>query len=128
MYLFVYGTLRKTPSPRAISAHSKFLSDAIFCGIASVKGYLYSLGHYPGLLLDDDSPTSVKGEIYQISEKTLATLDEYEEIDPTKTNNEYHRIKKIITDGEGENFSVWIYAIARKPEGKELIESCDWCS
>lgn len=128
MHLFVYGTLRKTHSPRAASAHTQFLSDAIFCGAASVKGHLYSLGHYPGLLLDDDSPTNVKGEIYQINQKTLAILDEYEEIDQAKTNNEYQRINKMITNDQGEKFSVWIYMVNQKPAGKELIESGDWCS
>lgn len=128
MYLFVYGTLRKTPSPYAASLHNNFLADAVFCGTASIKGCLYKLSHYPGLFIDDNSPIDVKGEIYKIDETTLTILDEYEEIDPAKNNNEYRRINKIITNNEGDSFSAWIYVINQKPEGKKLIESGDWCS
>lgn len=127
MHLFVYGTLRKAYSSRASSLHHKFLSDAIFCGTASIKGYLYLLGHYPGLVPDENSPTHVQGEIYQINKKILATLDEYEEIDPDKTDNEYQRINRIVTNGHGENFSAWVYVMNQQPEGQQLIVSGDWC-
>lgn len=127
MYLFVYGTLRKTFSPRAASAHSRFLSDASYCGAASIKGYLYSLGNYPAFVFDENSPTLVKGEIYQINEKTLTALDEYEEIDPQNPDNEYRRCKLDITTDQGQPLSVWVYLMNQQPNGKELIESGDWC-
>ncbi len=127
MHLFVYGTLRKTYSSRAASAHSRFLSDAVYCGTASISGYLYSLGNYPALIFDEHSPILVKGEIYQIDEKTLTILDEYEEIDPQNPNNEYQRRQlEIITD-RGNALSVWAYVMNQEPDGKELIESGDWC-
>jgi gamma-glutamylcyclotransferase (GGCT)/AIG2-like uncharacterized protein YtfP len=127
MYLFVYGTLRKTFSPRAASAHSRFLSDAIYCGTAPITGYLYSLGNYPALVFDENSPALVKGEIYQIDEKTLIILDEYEEIDPQNPNNEYQRRQiEIITD-QGNTLTVWVYLMNQKRDGKELIPSGDWC-
>lgn len=127
MYLFVYGTLRKSPSPRAASAHSRFLSDAIYCGTACITGYLYSLGNYPAFVFNENSLSLVKGEIYQIDEKTMAILDEYEEIDPQNPNNEYQRCKLDITTDQGQAISVWVYLMNQKPDGKELIESGDWC-
>ena len=127
MYLFVYGTLRKTFSPRAASAHSRLLSDAIYCGTASIAGYLYSLGNYPALVFDENSPSLVKGEIYQNDEKTLAILDEYEEIDPQKPNSEYQRLQIEILTDQGQALSVWVYLMNQKPDGKELIQSGDWC-
>lgn len=127
MHLFVYGTLRKTFSPRAASAHSRFLSDAIYCGTACITGYLYSLSNYPALVFDENSPSLVKGEIYQIDENTLTTLDEYEEIDSQNPNNEYQRCKLDIITDQGQALSVWVYVMNQKPDGKELIQSGDWC-
>lgn len=127
MHLFVYGTLRKTYSPRAASAHSRFLSKAAYCGTAYIKGYLYSLGNYPALVFDENSPTQVKGEIYQIDEKTLTILDEYEEIDPQNPNNEYQRRQIEILIDQGKRLSAWVYVMNQQPDGKELIESGDWC-
>ena len=127
MYLFVYGTLRKSPSPRAASAHSRFLSDAIYCGTASIAGYLYSLGNYPAFVFDENSLSLVKGEIYQIDEKTMAILDEYEEIDPQNPNSEYQRLQIEILTDQGQALSVWVYVMNQKSDGKELIPSGDWC-
>lgn len=127
MYLFVYGTLRKTFSPHAPSAHHRFLADAIFCGKASIKGHLYSLGNYPAFVLDENSPTLVKGEIYQINERTLTILDEYEEIDSQNPNSEYQRRKLDIVTDHDQALSVWVYLMNQQPDGKELIESGDWC-
>jgi gamma-glutamylcyclotransferase (GGCT)/AIG2-like uncharacterized protein YtfP len=133
MYLFVYGTLRRKPSPRTKKvslgkAHLHFLINSPYCGEASVKGYLYSLGEYPGLILDETSTLNIKGEIFQIEESDLHKLDEYEEIDPLSTSNEYQRIQKIIIDNSGNNFLAWIYVLKDKNRIIEPIDSGDWCS
>lgn len=132
MYLFVYGTLRRTPSHRSgNSAHDKFLSQAIYCGTASIAGHLISLGAYPALIVDSNSTTNVKGEIYRIQESDLVALDLYEEIEPLSTNNEFQRVQKPITSDAGEQFSVWIYLL-NSDEGDykkyDVIESGDWCA
>lgn len=127
MYLFVYGTLRKTFSLRAPSAHHRFLADAVFCGNASIKGYLYSLGQYPALVVDDNAESGVKGEVYQITEETLAILDDYEEIDPNNPRSEYQRRFVNLVTVQGQTLSAWVYLLNQQPDGKELIKSGDWC-
>jgi gamma-glutamylcyclotransferase (GGCT)/AIG2-like uncharacterized protein YtfP len=71
--VFVYGTLRRGDA-RSMSIRfpsSKFITDA------TVRGSLYDLGAYPGLLLNEsDSP--VTGEVYEVDEETLKRLDEFE--------------------------------------------------
>lgn len=134
MHLFVYGTLRKTPSPRSNSdAHQRFLSNAFYCGTASVSGQLISLGSYPALVLDDTSGKKVKGEIFKIEASDLQKLDEYEEIDLHSTDNEYQRIQKSILADSGESYSVWVYVLDQsflnnKNKKFEIIESGDWCA
>jgi gamma-glutamylcyclotransferase (GGCT)/AIG2-like uncharacterized protein YtfP len=133
MYLFVYGTLRRKPSPRTKKkslgkAHQRFLINSPYCGEASVKGYLYSLGEYPGLILDETSTLNIKGEIFQIEESDLHKLDEYEEIDPLSTNNEYQRIQTEITADSGERFLAWVYILNDVNRKREIIQSGDWCA
>lgn len=134
MHLFVYGTLRKKSSPRSNSdAYRRFLSNAFYCGTASVSGQLISLGSYPALILDNGTGMQVKGEIFKIDAKDLQTLDEYEEIDPQSPNNEYQRIQKNIRADSGEEYSVWIYVLdqsflSNKNKKFEIIESGDWCA
>jgi gamma-glutamylcyclotransferase (GGCT)/AIG2-like uncharacterized protein YtfP len=133
MYLFVYGTLRRKPSPRTKQAslgeaHQRFLINSHYCGEALVNGYLYSLGEYPGLILDENTTGQVKGEIFQIEESDLKKLDEYEEIDPLSTNNEYQRIQTEITADSGERFLAWVYILNDVDRKRKIIQSGDWCA
>lgn len=127
MYLFVYGTLHNTFSPRAASAWHRFLSTAIFCGRVSVKGYLYSLGPYPALVIDEAANSLVTGELYQITEEILTALDEYEEIDPGNSESEYRRQLVELTTADGQMVQAWVYLLNQKPDENRLIASGDWC-
>lgn len=133
MYLFVYGTLRKTASARGNNdAHQRFLSQALYCGTASVAGQLVSLGAYPALILNDQAIHRVKGEIFKIAEKDLQQLDAYEEVDPHSSHNEYQRIQKDVIADCGKRYSVWVYVLnnnaGNNTDNYEVIESGDWCA
>ena len=129
MYLFVYGTLRKTPSARGNNdAHQRLLSQASYCGTAWIQGQLVSLGAYPALILNDHAEARVKGEIFKIAEKDLQQLDAYEEVDPHSNHNEYQRIQKEIIADCGNAYSVWVYVLNNNSGNYEVIESGDWCT
>lgn len=71
--VFVYGSLRGG-SARSMSRRfpeSKFIADA------KVKGSLYDLGPYPGLVLKE-SNSVVVGEVYEVDDELLQQLDEFE--------------------------------------------------
>jgi len=73
--LFVYGTLmRKAGHPM----HDVVARHGNYMGEASIKGTLYSLGAYPGLVLGGES--LVHGELYALSDPkaALPLLDTYE--------------------------------------------------
>lgn len=73
MYCFVYGTLK-----RGFRNHV-LLTDALMIQEATTRpSYrLYDFGPYP-CLVHDKNGVGVRGEIYEIDEKTLARLDRLE--------------------------------------------------
>ena len=72
--LFVYGTLK-----RGGSNHG-WLADQTFLGSArTAPGFtLYSLGEYPGLVVDAADREGVVGELWAVDAGCLARLDAFE--------------------------------------------------
>jgi gamma-glutamylcyclotransferase (GGCT)/AIG2-like uncharacterized protein YtfP len=127
-YLFVYGTLRKDAEHEM---YNVLVSHASFVCIANVRGDLYSLGEYPGLVHCQDAVNLVKGELYEIGtdmlEYTLGLLDDYEGIgqeDPLP--HEYRReLLPVILDGDRQ-LEAWTYVLNRQIEGLSQIRSGDF--
>jgi gamma-glutamylcyclotransferase (GGCT)/AIG2-like uncharacterized protein YtfP len=113
--VFIYGTLRRG-SARAMSIsfpNSEFIADA------KVSGSLYDLGPYPGLILNESSP-SVIGEVYEVDDETLHQLDEFE------ASSNYRRKPVEISLGTHKRMC-WTYE--PDPEFyflRTLITSGDW--
>ena len=87
--VFVYGTLRMGGSNHAR------MRGARFVGPAEVRGRLYRVGAYPGLILDETAG-GVSGEVYEVDDNLLAELDAFE-------GDEYERvgIVPVMTGGPG---------------------------
>ena len=113
--VFVYGTLR-FGSARAMSLrfrNSKFIADT------KVRGKLYDLGAYPGVLLDD-SDSLVIGEVYEVDDEILDQLDEFE------ASSDYWRKPVEVSLGTHQT-TCWLY----EPNpaihsSRTLITSGDW--
>ena len=93
--------------------NSKFVAEA------RVKGSLYDLGAYPGLLLSE-SDSFVIGEVYEVDDETLDELDEFE------ASSDYWRRQVEISVGD-ERWTGWTYepnpeSCSRRP----VISSGDW--
>ena len=73
-YLFVYGTLKKGFHP-----NKTFLSHRECLGIFSTDpSYtMYGCGFFPIVIKGGN--TSIKGEIYKVTEEDLKAIDQYEE-------------------------------------------------
>ena len=100
-YLFVYGTLlRQSQSPVSsmLSKHSSFIEKG------TVRGLLYDIGEYPGLVVNDDSKDEVLGEVFKLKNPStlLKKLDSYE-------GPEYKRIKAHVYLDNGDHLSAWVY-------------------
>ena len=117
--LFVYGTLRLGLKNR----YTLLLAEsATFLGAALVRGQLYRIADYPGLVLGDDPRDCVRGDLFRLREpdKTLALLDDYE-------GAEYRRVEAAVSLIDSrESLRAWTYVYDGDVTGKERIESGDF--
>jgi gamma-glutamylcyclotransferase (GGCT)/AIG2-like uncharacterized protein YtfP len=113
--VFVYGTLRRD----CTGAMSVRFPDSKFVADAEVRGSLYDLGSYPGLLLNE-SNLSVIGEVYEVDDETLDKLDEFE------ASSNYLRKQVEISLGDHRSMC-WTYEPDREFYSlRTLITSGDW--
>ena len=115
--VFVYGTLR---GGNARSMSIRF-PNSKFIAAAKVSGSLYDLGAYPGLLLNE-SNSLVIGEVYEVDDELLNTLDEFE------ASSNYWRKQVEISLG-AHSRTCWIYVPEDNSEFNSfqtVITSGDW--
>ena len=113
--ILVYGTLRRDGS----NAIERRFPGSRFVGRAEVAGRLYDLGEYPALLQGDQA-SLVVGEVYEVDDFTLRSLDEFE------ATADYVRRKATVNLG-GDATHCWFYGPEPEScEGKQSIESGDW--
>ena len=104
--LFVYGTLRPA---LARGEPAGLIRGLRHCGTATVRGLLYDLGGYPGLVQGEGL---VQGDLLEItSPEQLAALDAYEECDGPRPL--YRRELLPAVRADGEEALVWVYLYAR---------------
>ncbi len=121
-YLYVYGTLMQpfdTAMNRFLKANSRFR------GTATVRGRLYDLGRYPGLVPDEATGRPVTGHLYQLRNpaKVLAVLDHYEGYDPVRPAAGEYRRERIRLTIEGEVLECWVYLYNADPDRLPEITS-----
>lgn len=119
--IFVYGSLMSNV-PSAASAwlqrHAMFLADD------QVRGRLYDLGQYPGIVIDKTAPSLIKGEVHQLYriDDGLSYLDAYEGIEIVRP--EYERIRCTTESGS----VCWVYQCLFEGQPFPLIASGDYCT
>lgn len=126
--VFVYGTLRASgandigrlrPAPRWV-------------GRGRVRGRLFHLGGYPGLLLGEGG--WVQGEIYAVAPDLEAVLDAIEEVWPQRSGEYFKREVQVqLWPQPGDAASApwqlrcFLYEIhAARTIGRPVIEGGDW--
>ena len=119
--LFVYGTLRRDCKFRAINLEEY----SLFLGYGKVKGRLYEVDNYPGVVLGGEK--EVIGELYEVFDFELFDiLDRYEECSreyPPPT--EYKRVVcKVKFNSKMVN--AWVYEYNLDTSTLQLIESGDY--
>jgi gamma-glutamylcyclotransferase (GGCT)/AIG2-like uncharacterized protein YtfP len=123
--VFVYGTLRAgeiNDISQAAARHD--IAEPTLLGTATVRGYLFDFGAYPGLVLDEAGPP-VCGDVYEIDPDLIAVLDEIEEIYPGVEGPFVAREVTVEVDGAAlacRFYPVTKHAVKGLPE----IRSGDW--
>lgn len=123
--LFVYGTLRKDS---ANSMHRMLERDASFVARARIRGHLYDLGEYPGLVISD-ADTWVHGDVYELADPSamLTRLDDYEGCGPSDASpHEYERVRCEVLMDTGGSETAWVYVYRGTLVGKREIRSGDY--
>lgn len=117
--VFVYGTLR-----RGASNHWR-MEGAECLGMASVRGQLYRIDWYPGLVLDPGGER-VLGEVYQVAPELLANLDAFEGATGGR-DDEYRRLivqARWVAGNRCEYAWAWEYTGPVDPAKR--IDPGDW--
>lgn len=109
--VFVYGTLMRGGFYHHLLETSRFIEEA-----HTRRAYtLVDLGDYPALLEGGD--TSVAGEIFEVTDEVLASLDELE-----GHPDYYRRDAVVLSDGR----RVTSYIFNHEPDGAVRIRSGRW--
>jgi gamma-glutamylaminecyclotransferase len=113
-YVFVYGTLMKGFNNNILLRNSLMIDTA-----TTEEKYTLVASGIP-YLLDKSSDTYVSGEVYQVDENTLDSLDSLEG-HPVWYNR---RIINVISE-KGDKIKAWTYFMGGNPGGT-VIESGDY--
>lgn len=118
-HVFVYGTLRRSES----NDINRLQPAPRYLGLARLRGELYDLGPYPGLILGGGA--WVWGEVYAITSELERELDRIEEVAPVPSG-EYLR-RHVDLDLDGRPLRCLVYEIdPRRVQGRPRIVSGDW--
>ena len=119
LHVFVYGTLRRGE----INDINRLHPTPRLLGHARLRGTLYDLGPYPGVILGGEG--WVQGEVYATAPELERQLDEIEEVAPVPSG-EYTR-RHLDVDVAGQTLHCLVYEIApARVQGCRLIPGGDW--
>ncbi|MCF2133815.1 MULTISPECIES: gamma-glutamylcyclotransferase family protein [Burkholderiaceae] len=123
--VFVYGTLRENEANDiGRAAQRSGTAQPRWLGRGSVKGTLYDLGAYPGLV-PDTAAGEVYGDVFEIDEALLPVLDKIEEVFPHHPR-EFQR-SLIQVQLNGRLLPCQFYPVdAASTVGRTPIECGDW--
>jgi gamma-glutamylcyclotransferase (GGCT)/AIG2-like uncharacterized protein YtfP len=131
-HLFVYGTLRPdAPKSRALAKQMAALltKNARHIGKGALRGQLYLVDWYPGLVPSHSNADRVHGDVYEVpaGSDLLDTLDAYEEATSGQDRRgEYHRRKLRVTLADGRKLMAWVYVYNRKVRAAQLLPFGDF--
>jgi gamma-glutamylcyclotransferase (GGCT)/AIG2-like uncharacterized protein YtfP len=117
--VFVYGTLR-----RGASNHFR-MHGAEFVRSGVLRGRMYRVGWYPGLVVDVQGDDLV-GEIYAVGPEQLAALDLFEGLSAGEIEgSEYRRVRAAVTGGESP-LEAWVWEWLGPVDERQRIAGGDW--
>jgi gamma-glutamylcyclotransferase (GGCT)/AIG2-like uncharacterized protein YtfP len=122
--LFVYGTLLIDDNKFA----AYLRSNASFYNTGTIKGKLYDVGTYPGLIISNNHDYLIAGTIYQLNnaEKVLKYLDPYEGFgNEQEQPNLFIRESLPIETSDGA-INCWVYLYNLSIDGLHLITPGDY--
>lgn len=119
-HLFVYGTLMSGGENHLLLApHAELI------GPGRMRGRLFVVDYYPGLVETEDPGETVVGEVWRVLEPDLLPeLDDFEGC--TEAPPLFVRASRTVMLDGGSPLAAWVYVYARSPSGLQSILSGDW--
>ena len=124
-HLFVYGSLM---SAARHPMGERLAREARLIGEASMRGRLYRVSTYPGLV-GGDAHARVHGEVYALNAPavSLKWLDAYEGIVPgDRERSQYERAERQVLLASGEEIAAWVYLYLRDVARLRAIPHGRW--
>ncbi len=102
---------------RFLKSRSSFLSEA------TMPGYLYDLGRYPGAVFDEQADSTVIGHVFQLADAqvVLPVLDRYEGVQPQQPEPGEYRREQVPVQMHEKQLACWTYLYNFATEGLRLI-------
>jgi len=125
-HLFVYGSLMSRAGHRM---GRRLAREARCLGEASLRGRLYTISWYPGLVDAGGEDDRVWGEVFRLDDpaRALAWLDAYEGITPgSPARGEYARLQRSVRLATGAELSAWVYVYRRDVAGLRPVPGGRW--
>lgn len=124
--LFVfYGLLKKDAT--GMPAHIDLNAGGAFLSDVTLRGALYDLGGFPGII---DGDGLVHGILYRLDNAALADpLDEFEDVVPGDAQASlYLRVKREVLDAQGQptGQSAWVYWYNQPIDAFDRIADGNW--
>jgi gamma-glutamylcyclotransferase (GGCT)/AIG2-like uncharacterized protein YtfP len=120
-YLFAYGTLIPGCEPAHMNA---ICSRMELIGEGTVRGLLYDLGAFPGVVEGDGT---IRGVILRVPADAWPAMDAYEGCPlPGGEDGLFRRVMTLATLSNGETVDCWLYVYARDVANHRAVPSGDW--
>lgn len=119
--VFVFGTIRKGQPRHYLLEGSNFIGYGVIEGFDLY--YIYNL--FPGVV---DGKGKVVGEVYEVDQDKLYSLDEAEDVVSIKNIDVglSKRVKVKVKMDNGKEINAWCYVFIQDLENSPKIESGDW--
>ncbi|MEY4244609.1 MAG: hypothetical protein RLZZ245_2194 [Verrucomicrobiota bacterium] len=118
--VFVYGTLRKGGSNHFRMAGAEFVTAG------TIRGRMYRIDWYPGLVLDD-SGDEIQGEVYAVDAELLAALDVFEGLSAGEIEgSEYRRARATVVARDSRILEAWVWEWLGMVDESRRVSGGDW--
>ena len=122
--LFVYGTLIPGQEPAELAAAVRQMK---YVGPATLRGRLFDLGEYPGVVLDDNGDV-VKGSSLSVPNAAVwRALDEYEGCAlPGREVGLFRRVEAVAELEGRSRVGCWVYTCSQGLSSARLVRCGCW--
>ena len=118
--VFVYGTLRRGGSNHFRLAGAEWITGG------TVRGRLYRIDWYPGLVLDE-AGDEIQGEVYSVGPDQLSDLDVFEGLSAGEIQgSEYRRVQTIVMPQNSQPLTAWVWEWLGITQESQRLTDGDW--